>query len=206
GATGLEPLEERPGPPVGVGAPAHDEEERRAAAPHPMVDVHRVITILHAMSLYDLTADTLAGKPLPLAELRGKVALVVDVASECGFTPQYASLERLYEEYAGRGLVVLGFPSNEFGGQEPGSAEEIRTFCQRNYGVTFPMFAKVKVKAGAAQSPVYKFLTAGRDEPQWNFHKYLVGRDGEVLQAFGSRVKPESTELVDAIEAALAKE
>jgi glutathione peroxidase len=156
------------------------------------------------MSLYDLTAETLAGKPMRLADLRGKVALVVNVASECGFTPQYAGLERLYEEYAERGLVVLGFPSNEFGAQEPGGAEEIQAFCQKNYGVTFPMFAKVKVKAGPGQSPVYAFLTAGRDEPQWNFHKYLVGRDGEVLRGYGSRVKPESAELVDAIEAALA--
>jgi glutathione peroxidase len=162
-------------------------------------------TILRAMSLYDLTAETLAGAPQPLAELRGRVALVVNVASECGFTPQYAGLERLFEEYADRGFVVLGFPSNEFGAQEPGTAEQIRTFCETSYGVRFPLFAKVKVKAGPDQSPVYRYLTAGHDEPRWNFHKYLVGRDGAVRQAFGSRVAPESTEIVEAIEAALTE-
>jgi glutathione peroxidase len=155
------------------------------------------------MSLYDLTADSLAGKPQALAQWRGQVALVVNVASECGFTPQYRGLEQLYEEFRGRGLVVLGFPSNEFGGQEPGSAEEIQTFCDTRYGVRFPLFAKTKVKAGPDQSPVYRFLTAGRDEPSWNFFKYLVGRDGEVRHVFSSGVQPESVELLDAIEAAL---
>jgi glutathione peroxidase len=162
--------------------------------------------ILGAMSLYDLTPTALSGKPQPLADYRGKVALVVNVASECGFTPQYAGLERLHEAYRDRGLVVLGFPSNEFGAQEPGSAEEIQSFCQKNYGVTFPMFEKVEVKAGPAQSPVYAFLTAGRDEPKWNFHKYVVGRDGTVRGSFTSNVKPESSEMVDALEQALAEE
>ncbi len=155
------------------------------------------------MGLYDLTASTLAGKPQPLEAYRGRVALVVNVASECGYTPQYAGLERLYEAYKDRGLVVLGFPSNEFGGQEPGTAAQIQAFCEKNYGVTFPMFEKIQVKRGAGQSPVYRFLTEGRDAPSWNFHKYLVGRDGAVRAAFASAVKPESTELVDAIEAAL---
>ena len=157
------------------------------------------------MSLYDLTADRLAGEPQALDEWRGRVALVVNVASECGFTPQYAGLERLYDEFRDRGLVVLGFPSNEFGGQEPGSAEEIQAFCETRYGVKFPMFTKVKVKAGPDQSPVYRFLTEGRDEPSWNFHKYLVGRDGAVRDAFGSGTKPESAELIEAIEEALAE-
>jgi glutathione peroxidase len=161
---------------------------------------------LHAkeapMSLYDLTANTLAGKPQPLSAYKGKVALVVNTASECGYTPQYAGLEKLYEEYKDRGLVVLGFPSNDFGAQEPGSAEQITTFCKKNYGVQFPMFEKVAVK-GAAQSPVYKLLTAKLGEPKWNFHKYLVGKDGQVLKAFPSKVTPDAKELREAIDAAL---
>lgn len=154
------------------------------------------------MSLYDLTLTTLDGSAQPLAAYRGKVVLAVNVASACGYTPQYAGLQKLYTDYQARGLVVLGFPCNQFGGQEPGSAQEIATFCQRNYGVTFPLFAKLEVK-GAHQAPVYQFLTAGHGEPKWNFHKYLVGKDGKVLQAFGSGVTPDSPELLAALEAAL---
>jgi glutathione peroxidase len=154
------------------------------------------------MSLHELTANTLAGKPQPLAAYKGKVVLVVNVASECGFTPQYAGLEKLFEEYAPKGLVVLGFPSNDFGAQEPGSADQIATFCKKNYGVTFPMFEKIATH-GASQSPVYKFLTAKHGEPKWNFHKYLVGKDGQVKQAFASNVAPESKDLRGAIDAAL---
>jgi glutathione peroxidase len=154
------------------------------------------------MSLYEITANTLAGKPQPLSTYKGKVALIVNVASECGFTPQYAGLEKLYEEYKDKGLVILGFPSNEFGAQEPGSAEQIHAFCQKNYGVQFPMFEKIATK-GSAQSPVYKFLTAKHGEPRWNFHKYLVGKDGQVRAAFPSKVAPESKDLRDAIDAAL---
>ena len=154
------------------------------------------------MSLYEITANTLAGTPQPLAAYRGKVVLVVNTASECGFTPQYAGLEKLFEEYQGKGLVVLGFPSNDFGGQEPGSAEQIRTFCHTHYGVQFPMFEKVATK-GAAQSPVFHFLAQKHGEPKWNFHKYLVGKDGQVRQAFSSKVAPESKELREAIDAAL---
>src|SRR5665811_1896404 len=109
------------------------------------------------MSLYDLTANTLAGKPQPLSTYKGKVVLVVNTASECGLTPQYAGLEKLHEEYRDKGLVILGFPSNDFGAQEPGSAEQIQTFCQKNYGVQFPMFEKVVTK-GSGKSPVYAFL------------------------------------------------
>ncbi|MDB4967027.1 MAG: Glutathione peroxidase family protein [Myxococcales bacterium] len=156
------------------------------------------------MSLYDLTVNTLAGKSQPLGAYKGKVALVVNVASECGFTPQYAGLEKLYEEYAGKGLEILGFPSNDFGGQEPGSAEQIQNFCQKNYGVKFPMFEKVATK-GAGQSAVYRALSAQHGEPKWNFHKYLVGKDGAVRQAFASNVAPDAKELRAAIDAALAE-
>jgi glutathione peroxidase len=157
------------------------------------------------MSLYDLDARSLAGTPTPLSAHAGKVALVVNVASECGFTPQYAGLQKLWDEYRDRGLVVLGFPSNEFGGQEPGAPEQIATFCSRNFGVTFPMYEKVETKPGPGQHPVYAFLTAGGKAPSWNFGKFLVGRDGQVLGFFKHSVAPESAELRAAIDAALAR-
>jgi len=155
-------------------------------------------------SFYSLKTTTLSGKPVDLSEFAGRVSLVVNVASECGFTPQYKGLEALHEEMATKGLVVLGFPSNEFGGQEPGSPEEIQTFCKKNYGVRFPMFSKLVTKPGPDQSPIYAFLTKGGDVPSWNFCKYLVGRDGKVIKFFPSKVAPESKELRDAIEGALA--
>ena len=154
------------------------------------------------MSLHELTLNTLQGKPQPLAAFKGKVVLAVNVASACGYTPQYAGLQKLHTEYGDRGLVVLGFPCNQFGGQEPGTAAQIESFCQVNYGVTFPLFEKLDVK-GADQAPLYRFLTAKHGEPAWNFHKYLVGKDGQVVQAFGSKVAPDSPELKAAIEAAL---
>ena len=154
------------------------------------------------MSFFDLSARTLTGEPKRLADYRGKVVLVVNTASECGFTPQYAGLEKLYASYKDRGVVVLGFPSNDFGGQEPGSAAEIKNFCEKRYAVTFPMFDKV-VTHGEGQSPVYAFLTSKYGEPKWNFHKYLVGKDGQVVAAFGSKTTPESDELRQAIDAAL---
>lgn len=156
------------------------------------------------MSFFDLTAPTLAGQPQALSEYAGKVVLVVNTASQCGFTPQYAGLEKLSEDYAAKGTVVLGFPSNDFGAQEPGTATEIQNFCETRFHVTFPMFAKVETK-GPGQSPVYAFLTKAHGEPKWNFHKYLVGKDGQVLQAFSSKVTPESAELRSAIDAALAR-
>jgi glutathione peroxidase len=155
-------------------------------------------------SLYDLTTTSLDGKPVTLSDYSGKVSLVVNVASQCGFTPQYAGLEKLYQEMSGKGLVVLGFPSNDFGGQEPGSAEEIKTFCQRNYNVTFPMFSKVVTKPGADQSPVYEFLGKSGSLPSWNFSKYVVGKDGRVVAFFPSKVTPEAPELRAAIDKALA--
>lgn len=154
------------------------------------------------MSLHELTLNTLQGKPQPLAAFKGKVVLAVNVASACGYTPQYAGLQKLHAEYRDRGLVVLGFPCNQFGGQEPGTAAQIESFCQVNYGVTFPLFEKLDVK-GADQAPLYRFLTAKHGEPAWNFHKYLVGKDGQVIQAFPSKVAPGSAELKAAIEAAL---
>jgi len=156
------------------------------------------------MGLYDLKTQRLDGRPTDLSEFRGKVTLVVNVASECGFTPQYAGLQKLHDELAGDGFAVLGFPSNEFGGQEPGSAEQIQTFCQRNYGVSFPLFAKGETKPGAGQSPVYAFLTRSGDVPNWNFCKYLVGKDGEVRSFFPSNVAPEDRKLRQAVNEALA--
>ena len=156
-------------------------------------------------SFYALKTTTLQGQPADLADYAGKVALVVNVASQCGFTPQYAGLEKLHEEYAGRGFSVLGFPSNDFGGQEPGTPEVIASFCKKNYGVTFPMFAKVVTKAGDGQSPVYAFLGRIGKLPAWNFAKYLVGRDGRVLAFFASDVTPESKQLRDAIDGALGR-
>jgi glutathione peroxidase len=154
-------------------------------------------------SLYSIQTTTLAGKPADLKQYAGKVSLVVNVASECGFTPQYKGLQELHDELQARGFTVLGFPSNEFGGQEPGSAEQIQSFCQRNYGVSFPMFTKSVTKPGAEQSPVYAFLTRGGDVPKWNFGKFLVGKDGKLVAFFPSKVAPESKELREAIEAAL---
>jgi glutathione peroxidase len=154
-------------------------------------------------SLYDLQVKALDGTPVDLGKYKGTVTLVVNTASQCGFTPQYQGLQALREEMKGKGVEVLGFPSNDFGGQEPGSAEEIQTFCQKNYGVAFPMFQKVVTKAGPEQSPVYAFLGKKGELPQWNFSKYVVGKDGQVRAFFGSRVKPEDAELRDALQAAL---
>ena len=154
-------------------------------------------------SFYSLKTTTLQGKPADLGDFKGKVTLVVNVASACGYTPQYKGLQALRAELAGKGFEVLGFPSNEFGGQEPGSAEEIQAFCERNYGVTFPMFSKLTTAKGPGQSPVYAFLTDGRPAPNWNFCKYLVGKDGKVIAFFASKVAPDAKDLRDAIDEAL---
>jgi len=155
-------------------------------------------------SFYSLNTTTLDGHPVNLSRYSGKVALVVNVASQCGFTPQYAGLQKLYDELKDRGFVVLGFPSNDFGGQEPGSPDEIAGFCKKNYGVTFPMFSKLVTRAGTDQSPIYAYLGQGGSLPKWNFGKYLVGRDGHVIQYFESKVAPDAPELREAIEKALA--
>lgn len=155
-------------------------------------------------SFYDLPAQGLMGEDAPLAAHRGRVALVVNVASKCGLTPQYAGLEKLHRELAPQGFVVLGFPSNDFREQEPGTPQEIRAFCDANYGVTFPLFAKQRV-TGAEKSPVYRFLTRELEEPSWNFTKYLVDRQGRVRQRFDSRTAPDDPGLREAIARALAE-
>ena len=157
-----------------------------------------------ASSLHELSAKAIDGTEVPLATYKGKVVLVVNVASQCGYTPQYEGLEKLYEKNQERGFVILGFPSNEFGGQEPGTNAEIATFCRSKYGVAFPMFAKVETK-GAGASPIYKLLTADHGEPKWNFHKYLVGKDGKVRAAYPSAVTPADEKLAQALDAALAE-
>jgi glutathione peroxidase len=153
-------------------------------------------------SLYELKVNSLDGKPVDLGQYKGRVVLVVNVASKCGFTPQYAGLEKLYLDYKDKGFVILGFPANDFGHQEPGTPEEIAAFCSSKYNVTFPMFEKVVTK-GPGQSPVYQFLTTGFPAPTWNFCKYLVDPNGKVLKEFPSKVKPDDKELTDAIDAAL---
>lgn len=160
-----------------------------------------------APNLYDIPVKDIDGKETSLKPYAGKVMLIVNVASKCGNTPQYKGLESLYRKYKDQGLVVLGFPSNQFGGQEPGSNEEIKQFCTKNYDVSFPMFDKLDVK-GANQHPLYKELS-GKQAPfpgdvKWNFGKFLVGRDGKIIKRIEPGVKPESPQVVDAIEAALA--
>lgn len=147
------------------------------------------------------------GTAVDLAKYKGKVVLVVNVASRCGYTPQYTGLQKLYDTYKDKGLVVLGFPANEFGGQEPGSDTDIATFCSSKYGVTFDMFSKVVVK-GPNKSPLYKSLTESATPPgevSWNFEKFLIGRDGAIVGRYKSAVAPEDTKLTGAIEAALGK-
>jgi glutathione peroxidase len=154
--------------------------------------------------------DSLDGKPVDLTKYKGKVVLVVNVASKCGYTPQYKGLEGLHEAYVKEGLVVLGFPCNQFGKQEPGSSEEIAEFCEKNYGVKFDMFSKVDVN-GEKQCDLYKFLTSKESNPQfagaikWNFEKFLISRDGNVVARFESKIDPQSDKLQDAIKAELAK-
>jgi glutathione peroxidase len=162
-----------------------------------------------AKTIHDFSAKTIDGQQRSLAEYEGKVALVVNVASECGLTPQYTGLEQLHETYGPRGLAVLGFPANEFGAQEPGSEVQIKEFCTTAYGVKFDMFAKVKVK-GAGIDPLFQFLTSPETNPgfsgdiKWNFNKFLIGKNGEVLARFEPSVEPGSPEVKAAIEKALA--
>src|ERR1700686_2354052 len=161
-----------------------------------------------ASSVHEFTLDALNGTPTPLANFKGKVMLVVNVASQCGYTYQYEGLAALDVKYKDQGLVVVGFPANNFGGQEPGSNAEIGAFCKSKFGVTFPMFSKISV-AGQDKAPLYQFLTDKAANPKtggeipWNFTKYLVDRNGKVLARFDSPVEPESKELTSAIEAAL---
>jgi glutathione peroxidase len=166
--------------------------------------VGTVVVAGQSSSFYDLKTHSLLGQPADLAAYRGKVTLVVNVASECGYTPQYEGLEKLHRELSPKGFAVLGFPSNDFGGQEPGTAQQIADFCRKNYGVTFPMFAKLSTQPGPSQSPIYKFLGASGNLPAWNFGKYVVGKDGRVVTFFPSAVTPESAELRSSIAKALA--
>lgn len=148
------------------------------------------------MNVFDFQATSLDGKPVDLAQYRGKVLLIVNTASKCGFTPQYQGLETVYRELHGRGLEVLGFPCNQFGSQEPGSEEEIGAFCEKNYGVSFPMFAKVDVNGDNAH-PLFKHLKGeapgvlGTEGIKWNFTKFLIGRDGKVAKRYAPQTKPE---------------
>jgi glutathione peroxidase len=159
-------------------------------------------------SIHDIELSTLNGKPASLSTYGGKVVLAVNTASKCGFTPQYGGLQKLYDTYSSRGFTVLGFPSNQFFHQEPGSAEEIQSFCSINYGVTFPMFAKLDVK-GPGQHPLYAILSDFPDDAgkagnvTWNFEKFLVGKDGRVARRFRSKVVPEDPRLIEAIESLL---
>ena len=158
------------------------------------------------VSLYALSVRALDGAPVSLSQYAGQVTLVVNVASACGFTPQYAGLQALHEQLAPRGFSVLGFPCNDFGRQEPGAADEIRSFCDRTYRVTFPLFEKVVTRSGPTQSPVYAELSRELGKlPAWNFGKYLVGADGKVLAFFEPRVAPEDPTLRAAIETALSR-
>jgi glutathione peroxidase len=160
------------------------------------------------MSLYDIPLSTLHGEPTTLAEHKGKALLLVNVASKCGLTPQYAGLERLHETYKDRGFSVLGFPCNQFAGQEPGSAEEIETFCSVTYGVTFPMYEKLDVN-GEERHPLYEQLTTVPDDEgktgdvAWNFEKFLVSPEGEVVKRFRPLVEPEAPEVIEAVEGTL---
>jgi glutathione peroxidase len=159
-------------------------------------------------TVYDFTLKTIDGAPAPLSSFKGKVVLLVNVASKCGFTPQYTALEATYEKYKDRGFVIVGIPANNFGSQEPGTDAEIKSFCTSKYNVTFPMMSKISVK-GDDKAPLYQFLTDTEANPKtggeikWNFTKFLVGPDGKVIARFESPVKPDSPELTSAVESAL---
>ena len=160
-------------------------------------------------SIYDFTLPLLNGKDAPLADYKGKVVLVVNVASRCGFTPQYSALESIYEKYKDQGFVIIGFPANNFAGQEPGTNEEIAKFCTGKYNVTFPVYGKISVK-GDDQAPLYSYLTKEANptlagDIKWNFTKFLIDRNGKVVQRFEPPVTPDSPEVVAAIETQLKK-
>jgi glutathione peroxidase len=161
------------------------------------------------MAIYDAKVDALDGSEAALDDYRGKAVLIVNVASQCGLTPQYAGLQQLHEQYADKGFAVLGFPCNQFGAQEPGSPDEIASFCETSYGVTFPLFEKIEVN-GEARHPLYEELTAHADDEgeagdiQWNFEKFLISRGGEVVRRFRPLTTPEDPALVTAVEEQLA--
>jgi glutathione peroxidase len=160
-------------------------------------------------TIYDFTLNNIDGQPAPLSAYKGKVVMLVNVASRCGFTPQYTALESVYEKYKDRGFVIVGIPANNFGAQEPGTNEEIKTFCSTKYNVKFPMMSKVSVK-GDDKTPLYQYLTDKSANPttggdiQWNFTKFLIGADGQIVARFEPKTTPDSPEVTSAIETALA--
>ena len=159
-------------------------------------------------SVLDFTATSISGEEVPLSKYRGSLVMIVNVASKCGFTPQYEGLQKLFEAYGPRGFVILGFPSNDFLWQEPGTDNEIASFCRITYGVSFPMFSKISVR-GKGQHPLWAFLTSKKTNPKfggritWNFNKFLVGRDGAVIGRFPTRTEPMSRKVVEAVEKAI---
>ncbi|HJR06797.1 MAG TPA: glutathione peroxidase [Pyrinomonadaceae bacterium] len=161
-----------------------------------------------AKSVYDFTLKNSKGQDVKLSDYRGKVVMLVNVASKCGYTPQYEGLQKIYERYKDQGFTILGFPANNFGAQEPGTDEEIQQFCRINYGVTFPVFSKISVK-GDDKHPLYKYLTEKETNPEfageikWNFNKFLVSKDGKIIARFESADKPEDAKVTQAIESAL---
>ena len=171
-------------------------------------DSDETSVVAAAKSIYEFKMKDIDGNDVKLKKYKGDVLLVVNTASECGYTPQYEGLQAIFDKYKGRGFNVLGFPANNFGGQEPGTEKEIKEFCTLKYKVTFPMFAKISVK-GEDQHPLYSYLTSKATNPQfagdikWNFNKFLIGRDGKILARFESKDKPESETVTKAIEAAL---
>lgn len=156
-------------------------------------------------SIYQFTMNSIEGKPVPLKQYEGKVLIIVNTASKCGLTPQYADLEKFYKEYRGKGVAVLGFPANNFMKQEPGTNEEIKGFCEKNYGVTFDMFEKIEVK-GSSIHPLYRFLTTKaengtvEDDVDWNFHKFVINKKGEVVASFSPKTSIYDTEVVALVE------
>jgi len=162
------------------------------------------LVAMGASNVHEFTMKSIDGQPAPLAAYKGKVMLIVNVASKCGYTPQYTGLQALHEKYKDKGLVLVGVPANNFGGQEPGTDDEIKTFCSRTYNVSFPLMSKVSVK-GDDKTPLYQYLTSEKGEVKWNFTKFLVDKNGKVLAKFDSGVKPDSQELTSAIDAALAR-
>jgi len=166
------------------------------------------MVMLNSQSIYDFKVKTIDGKDTSLAEYKGKVILIVNVASKCGFTNQYEGLQKLFDTYKGEDFIILGFPANNFMNQEPGTNEEIKNFCTINYGVTFPIFEKISVK-GKDIHPLYEFLTSKKTNPDhggsisWNFNKFLIGKDGRIIERFGSMTKPEDEKVISNIEKAL---
>ena len=181
-----------------------EEPSAGSASPAPRNKENAMPAAALPTSFYGFKTTTLEGKPADLSSYKGKVVLVVNTASQCGLTKQYTGLEKLHEDLSGKGFSVLGFPSNDFGGQEPGTPAEIRDFCDTKYHVTFPLFSKVQTKAGEGQSPIYTWLQDQTNQlPRWNFGKYLIGKDGKVVQVFDSKIEPEDPALRSAIDKAL---